>query len=125
MCSSDLISEERGNNYMKITNGMTNQMVLKEIGTRLQNYRLDMNMKQSELSKKSGVSVATIRRLESGEDVGLSKVVSILLAMGLSSNLDFIIPEEIVNPIDVSSLGHTRKRAMKKDKREDTIIWGE
>ena len=110
---------------MKITNGMTNQIILKEIGTRLQNYRLDMNMKQSELSKKSGVSVATIRRLESGEDVGLSKVVSILLAMGLSSNLDFIIPEEIVNPIDVSSLGHTRKRAMKKDKKEDNIIWGE
>ncbi len=110
---------------MKITNSMTNQMVLKEIGTRLQKYRLDMNMKQSELSKKSGVSVATIRRLESGEDVGLGKVVSVLLAMGLSSNLDCIIPEETVNPIDVSRLGHTRKRAVKKGKKEKNLTWGE
>lgn len=110
---------------MKITNGMTNQMILQEIGTRLQNYRLDMNMKQSELSRITGVSIATIRRLESGEDVGLSKFVAIMLALGLTSNLNYIIPEEIVNPIELSRLGHTRKRATKKEKKEGNITWGE
>lgn len=110
---------------MKITYDMTNQMILKEIGTRLQNYRLDMNMKQSDLSKKTGVSVATIRRLESGEDVGLNKFISIMLALGLTSSLNYIVPEEIVNPIDVSRMGHSRKRATKKEIKEGNITWGE
>ena len=110
---------------MKIEKGMTSQMALNEIGSRIQKYRLDMNMKQLELSKKSGVSIATIRRIEAGNDVSMSKVLAVLLAMGLASNLDYIVPEEIINPIDLSKIGHSRKRASKKKKKADKIMWGE
>jgi putative transcriptional regulator len=110
---------------MKITNGTTSQMVQKELGTRIQKIRLDMNIKQAELSKKSGVSLTTIYRIESGEDVGFSKIIAVLLAMGMSSELEAFIPEEILNPIEASSLGHSRKRATKKKNKSEKIVWGE
>lgn len=96
---------------MKITNTMTTQVVLKEMGTRIKDYRLDMNIKQMDLSKKSGVSIATLRRIEAGYDVSISKIIAVLLALDLSSNIDYLIPEIILNPIDISGLGHVRKRA--------------
>ena len=110
---------------MRITKSTTALTAVKELGERIQKSRLDMNLKQSELAKKSGVSLATIRRMEAGEDVGLSKFVAVLFAMGLYSGLDVLIPEELINPVELSKLGHTRKRASKECKRVEKISWGE
>ena len=110
---------------MKITKDTASQLVISEIGNRIQKYRLDINMKQSVLSKKSGVSIATVRRIEAGEDVSMSKIVAVLLALGLASNLDYLVPESIINPIEISNMGHSRKRATTKKTREEKIKWGD
>lgn len=110
---------------MKITNDMTSRMVNMEIGRRIKKYRLDVNIRQSELSKKSGVSVSTIQRIEKGEDVNISKIIAVLLAFNLASNLDYFVPEEPINPIEINRLGHSRERAAKKRTNMPRIEWDE
>lgn len=110
---------------MKITNDMTPQMVNSELGKRIQRYRLSLNMKQSELSKRSGVSIATLRRLEAGDDVSMGKLNAVLLTLGLSSNLEYLVPDDGPGPIEYATLGHGRKRASSHEKTVKTIDWGE
>ncbi len=110
---------------MKISKELPANAVVSELGKRIQKYRLDMNMKQAELAAKSGVSIATIRRIEAGEDISFLRVVALLQTMGLSSNLDYLLPEEIVNPVQMSKMGHSRKRAFDKKEAVKPIKWGE
>lgn len=92
---------------MNIAELYTDLQILKVIGSRLSRLRVDSGLTQQDLSKRSGVSKSTIERMESGKSTQLSTLVKVLRELRLLNNLDILIPEQKLTPVDY--LNHKRK----------------
>ncbi len=114
---------------MRIAPTMPETTMLAELGQRAQRYRIGMNLTQIELAKQAGVSRSTIERLEAGSSVQLDNLLRILRALRLSANLDQLIPETSIRPIQLADSNvETRRRAYKrrsKATKEQPWTWGE
>ncbi len=85
-----------------------------ELGDRAKRHRVGMNLTQAELAKNAGVSQRTIERFEAGTSVQLDKMLRILRALKLSDNLNLLIPEASVRPIQLAgSKVEARQRSYK------------
>ena len=103
---------------MKIAQHVTEQAVLDELGKRLARYRLNRNLTQAELAKEAGVSQPTVVRMEAGKSAQFSSYIRILRALDLIENLESLVPEPLVSPIQQLKLdGKERKRASSKSKQ--------
>ena len=60
---------------MKINRELQDRAISKEISERFKQYRIALPMTRSELLEKSMVSVGTIARFESENDIGLLNVI--------------------------------------------------
>ena len=101
-----------------------------EIASRLKAYRIDYPLSQQELADKAGISRRSITNLENGEDVQLSTLIKVLMALGLDSNLDLLAPDPTERPsyyLKEKSATLQRKRASKKGLRtsKKTFKWGD
>lgn len=98
---------------MKISATLTDAAVLRELGQRLAEARLERNMTQAALAEEAGVAKRTVERLESGETATqLSGFVRVCRALGLLDRLDSLIPEAIASPLAQLDLrGRQRQRA--------------
>lgn len=114
---------------MKIASTMPETTALAELGERAQQYRVGMNLTQAELANNAGVSQRTIERLEAGHSVQLEKLVRILRALRLSANLDQLIPEANVRPIQLAgSKTEVRQRSYKRRgtaPKKPGWVWGD
>lgn len=94
---------------------MTEASMLTELGERAKQYRVGLNLTQAELAGYAGVSQRTVERLEAGSSVQLESLLRVLRALRLSGNLDQLIPEASVRPIQLAgSRKDVRHRAYKK-----------
>ncbi|MEP6590420.1 MAG: helix-turn-helix transcriptional regulator [Gemmatimonadota bacterium] len=98
---------------MRITTSMTDGEVVREIGERLQRYRLQQNRTLEEVARVAGVSYRTARRAEAGENrPSLVTVVQLLRALGRLEALDAFLPAPTISPIQMARLGgRVRQRA--------------
>ena len=111
---------------MKITNLSNEKSILSEIGNRIQQYRVSMNVTQVEFAKKCGISLKTIARIENGDDLKLSNLIKIMNEFNIVDNLDALIPEPQPDYKAMFEEKTTRKRARPdKKKPDDTWGWGE
>lgn len=74
--------------------------IIQLIGERLRQYRINLDLTQAELSKASGVSVVTLRNLETGRSTNLTlcNLLALLRYTGLIENIDYLIPEQPISP---------------------------
>ncbi len=100
---------------MKIQGFETNDKIIKEIGKRLKARRIALDITQKDLAVESGVSQRTISGFENGENISLDNLLSILRVLRLLQDINLLFPEKKVNPFDVLSLGHSKKRASTKN----------
>ncbi|MCP4983353.1 MAG: helix-turn-helix transcriptional regulator [Gammaproteobacteria bacterium] len=114
---------------MKITSDNSDSAVLKEIGNRIAQYRLNQNKTQAALAQEAGISNRTMTRVEHGHSVQASSLVRILRALKLTGNIDRLIPEPVVSPVQQFKMrGKQRKRASSeaaKPDKESTWTWGD
>lgn len=80
---------------------LSDTAILKTLGTRLKACRIARGMKQQELAAESGVGVSTIAKIENGQSVAFSLLVSILRTLGLLENLDLLVPEQKQSPLEL------------------------
>lgn len=108
-------------------NEMSNDAVLEQLGNRLLQYRLNRNMTQAALAKETGVSGRTINRLEHGQSTHVSNLISLLRGLDLLQNLDALVPEPAISPIQQLALqGKNRQRASSPAKEQtDPWSWGD
>ncbi len=78
---------------MKITGTETELIILKELGTRMKQHRLTLNVTQQEFAKMCGISESTLVRMEMGADSKMSNLIKILFALNMSENLNVLLPE--------------------------------
>ena len=99
---------------MNISEQVSDEAVLRELGGRLAAARLARNLTQAALAAEAGVSKRTVERLESGEVAArLSAFVRVCRALGLVERLELFIPASpTISPIEQLKLaGRRRKRA--------------
>jgi len=114
---------------MKLSNDNSDDAVLKEIGNRIAQYRLNQDKTQAALAQEAGVSSRTMTRVERGHSVQASSLIRILRALKLVENLDGLIPEPVASPVQQLKMqGKQRKRASsktEKPQKKGTWSWGD
>ncbi|PIE39380.1 MAG: transcriptional regulator [Gammaproteobacteria bacterium] len=100
-----------------MSNQVTPSALAATLGLRLKRARLNRDFTQDELAQKAGLARKTVAGAERGK-VQLENFVAILLALGLSDQLDLFLPEQTVSPRALAKLqGKQRQRASGKGRR--------
>lgn len=111
---------------MRISNFNDENSILSELGKRIQQYRISLNITQLELAKRCGLSLKTVARTETGADIKLSNLIKIMKEIGLSDNLDILIPEPRPDYKAMFEERTVRKRARPdKTVTDGAWVWGE
>lgn len=105
----------------------SNQMIMKELGQRIQETRIAMNLTQAQMAEQSGVALRTVARIEKGESVNVENVLNILRVLGVLGNLNQLVQEQTLVPTEMIDAGKKRKRVSGKQRREKkkTWVWGD
>ena len=112
---------------MRLDGTESNESIMKELGQRMQDIRIAMNLTQAEMADRSGVALRTVARIENGESVKVESVLNILRVLGVLENLDQMIQDQQLAPTEIIDVGKKRKRvtAAKKKQEKGTWIWGD
>lgn len=114
---------------MAVVRDMTDSAVLAELGDRISRLRLQRNLTQAQLAREAGVSKRTLIRLENGESSQVTNLIRVIRALGLLGNLDALVPQPLVSPIDqLRSRAKERRRASpgaKKGGPSTKWTWGD
>ena len=100
---------------------MSNPAVLMRIGQRIKETRIRQCITQEELATVSGVSSLTVANIEKGKSVSLLLFISVLRSLGLLENLEQLVPEIRVSPIELKKLQGKKRyrvRHLKQDNHE-------
>ena len=107
---------------MKIAPYENEVSILQEVGKRIKQYRISLNMTQQQMAQQCGLSVATLSRVENGDDTKWSVIIRILRVMKLVENIDVLIPE---TQVDYRSLFEktTIRQRVRQDKTDQQSGW--
>jgi transcriptional regulator with XRE-family HTH domain len=97
---------------------MSNETILKELGSRVKQLRLSKNQDQKAFAYEAGVPLRTLSRLENGGSTSFEVVIKVMRALGLLNRLDMLIPSSIeISPVQKARAPKsvkTRRRATGK-----------
>lgn len=112
---------------MKISELLSEEAILAELGGRIARRRLDLEMTQAELSEQAGVSKRTVERIEAGASAQMSSIIRVFRQLELLQGLDSMIPEAGPRPMDLLKLkGKVRQRTgsrRRSDRSEEAWSW--
>lgn len=97
---------------------LSDPAILQKMGRRIRDYRMRMEMTQGELAEKSGVSMGTIVRVEQGNPISTLLLISILRTMGILENLEVLLPELSISPLQMRKLQGKKVQRI-RHKKED------
>ncbi len=98
---------------MKIDNLSPDDEITKELGRRLAKVRRLQGYAQQQLADVAGVGVATLRRIEGGQDSHMQSWLKILKALGLTQSIDKLLPENFSSPMADALADRSRRRKRK------------
>ena len=95
----------------------TDQTILRELGERLAQARLERNLTQARLAEEAGLGKRTVERMESGSvATQLSGFIRVCRVLGIIDRFDLFLPERTPGPITQLRLhGRRRRRASAKN----------
>jgi transcriptional regulator with XRE-family HTH domain len=106
---------------MKITNNLTDQIILEEIGRRLAKQRLSISKSQAELASECGLARRTIQYAEAGKPVQSESLVKIMRSLGLLETLDTLLPDQGPRPMDMLKLNSKERKRVAKKRGQQNI----
>lgn len=106
---------------MKISAQTTDATILSELGERLSRIRLNSDRSQAEVAEEAGVSKRTLERIEAGQSTQFVTLIRVLRALGLGAELDALVPEPALSPLQQLKLqGKVRERASRPKSAKQT-----
>ena len=108
------------NSYIQNWEAMSDVAIIKEIGKRLKQIRLNQNLSQEKLSLLSGIDRITISRMESGRPVTSLTLIQVLRALNKLEILNAFRQEPEISPIKLLKL-QEQQRKKASSKRSDNI----
>lgn len=94
---------------------MSDPAILVQLGARIKDYRIQLGMKQSDLAQLSCVGVNTIYKIEKGKPVSTSLLVSILRSMSLLENIETLVPETQLTPMQMLKLQEKKPKRVRNN----------
>ncbi len=91
-----------------------NSDLLKALGLRSKEHRLALNLSQQALCDKAGLSISTIKRLESGRGCDLANLIKILRSLNRLSDLDAVFPQITLKPTERYQLEQKKEKAKRQ-----------
>lgn len=108
---------------MKIESVTPENEILKELGKRLARVRKQQGFSQTRLAEKAGIGVATIRRIELGQDSQMESWLKLMKSLQMIAAIDTLLPETYRSPM-AEALSDTKKRR-KKGGTPSGSMWGD
>ena len=99
-----------------IADYLTNDEVMRELGLRLKEKRLERNLPIALLAEHTGLNRKTVMELEAGEDVKLSSLIKVLRGLNLLGMLEGMLPDTLPSGQALSTRGTVRKNAYRPGK---------
>ncbi len=96
---------------------LTNARIEIEVGERLKKLRLEYNITQNDLAKKTGLSRVSISKIERGMGVNLSSLIEIMRGLRVLENIEYLIPEQEISPIEMVRLKNKTKKKRASTKK--------
>lgn len=97
---------------MKISNLLTDDAILAEIGERITRRRIELQLTQATLAEQAGVAKRTVERLEAGGSTQTVSMIRVFRVLELLPGLDHLLPDSAPRPIDLlQRKGKVRQRA--------------
>lgn len=93
---------------------MNDEEILKQIGAKLKELRVERNMKQKELSERSGLSMFSISQIETGHNTSILSLVQILKALDRMDMLEPFFKEREVDPQLVAQFIQSQQQPVRK-----------
>lgn len=93
--------------------------IMAMVGRRARARRLQLNLSQGELAARAGLTLSTVRRVESGANVGFDAIVSLAIALRLESDVAALFAPRDAMPATLDELLNEptpRRRASRKAK---------
>lgn len=101
----------RNGEAMKFRALKTPEAMGRELGDRLKQARLNLDLTQEEVGLSAGISRYTIKNLEQGRG-SIQDLMALLIALESTDQLDNLMPQQQISPIELLKLrGRMRKRA--------------
>ena len=102
----------------------TSDQIEKALCKQIENIRLARNITQVDLASEAGISPNTVVRLEKGKGVSFDTFIRTLIALGVQQNLETLLPDPSIRPVDRVNIGGTeRKRASSRKKLQENKPW--
>ncbi|GJM10340.1 MAG: hypothetical protein DHS20C11_26160 [Lysobacteraceae bacterium] len=107
----------------KINDFTPEDEILKELAGRLARIRKAQGYSQTRLAEEAGIGVATLRRIEAGQDSQLATWLKLLKALNMAGAIDALLPETFNSPMAEALAGTRRKR--RKQSTSTRVVWGD
>ena len=78
---------------------LTNETLLKGLGSRVEQLRIRRNLTQAQLAKEAGIGKRTLERLENGDTVQLTTFIAVLRVLDLLDAFVDLIPDQTQSPM--------------------------
>ena len=95
---------------MIISGDASDDAVMRELGRRIAQLRIDSNYTQEYRAKGAGGGKRTLERLEKGEQVQTSSLVRVLRSLGQLDVLEGLLPSMDIRPMDLLRLKKNRRQ---------------
>lgn len=114
---------------MEISNLLTDDAVLAEIGERIAACRVDMQLTQAAVAEQAGIAKRTLERMEAGHSSQLASLIRVLRVLEALPGLNSLVPETGQRPMDLlQRKGKIRQRASGKRAQKssgESWSWGD
>lgn len=114
---------------MDITNNLSDETVLRELGARVVRVRVGRGWTQGQLAEAAGLSKRTVERLERGRSVQLDSLIRVFRALELAQNFNHLIPPPAPSPIAQLKLQGKERRRVRARKAAPRStagwVWGD
>ena len=112
---------------MKISELLTDEAILSELGRRIARRRLALSLTQARVAEEAGVSKRTVERMESGASAQMLSFIRVLRVLDLLPGFEQLIPDTGPSPMDLlRNRGKVRRRAPRRTvtrETEQTWTW--
>lgn len=98
---------------------MSDPAIIARLGARIKDVRVRKSITQNELALAAGVSRLTVVNIEKGKPVNILMFLSILRALGLLENLENLIPEPKISPLQLKKLQGKKRFRVRRLRSEN------
>ncbi len=98
---------------------MSDPAILVKLGARIKETRIRRILTQEDLAGIAGVSTLTVANIEKGKPVTILMFLAVLRALGMLENLEYIIPEVKISPLQLKKLQKKKRYRVRRVNQKD------